>query len=71
MLTTGWERQGQHDPPWLPEDIKGRLLIRRNSQFDTGDLTSEEVEFLAGIEYRALRFLSYFVFVVSVRINFY
>jgi len=49
---------------WLPDSIDG-LTIGRNSEFYTDELTDEQLERLGGIEYRALRFLSYFVFAVS------
>ncbi|KAH8101386.1 TrkH-domain-containing protein [Cristinia sonorae] len=39
----------------------GRLVIGRNSDFNTDELTDEELEELGGLEYRALRFLSYLV----------
>lgn len=50
---------------WLPDGVDG-LIIGRNSEFYTDELTDEQLEHLGGIEYRALRFLSYFVFIVSV-----
>lgn len=49
---------------WLPENIGG-LVVGRNSRFFTEELDDEEVEQLGGVEYRALRLLSYFVFFVS------
>jgi len=52
---------------WLPSSIDG-LIVGRNSEFYTDQLTDEQLERLGGIEYRALRFLSYFIFAVSVEI---
>jgi len=52
---------------WLPGSIDG-LIVGRNSEFFTDQLTDEQLEHLGGIEYRALRFLSYFVFAVSAEI---
>lgn len=49
---------------WLPDGING-LLIGRNSRFYTEELEDEELEQIGGVEYRALRFLSYFVAAVS------
>ncbi|KAK7687989.1 hypothetical protein QCA50_008359 [Cerrena zonata] len=37
------------------------LIIGRNSHFNTDELTDEELEELGGLEYRALRLLSYLV----------
>lgn len=48
--------------PWLPFD---GLVVRRNSFFHTDSLTAEQLEAIGGVEYRALRFLSYFVIFVS------
>lgn len=51
---------------WLPEGFGG-LLIGRNSRFYTEELDDAELEQVGGVEYRALRFLSYFVGAVSPR----
>ena len=53
---------------WLPGSIDG-LIVGRNSEFYTDQLTDEQLEHLGGIEYRALRFLSYFIFAVSAGIG--
>ena len=42
-----------------------RLFMRRNSFFQTDALSDDELERIGGVEYRALRFLSYFVALVS------
>ncbi|KAI0078494.1 TrkH-domain-containing protein [Panus rudis PR-1116 ss-1] len=52
----------------LKEDFE-HLIIGRNSWFNTDELTDEELERLGGIEYRALRFLSYLVFFYFVGIQ--
>ena len=52
---------------WIPDSIDG-LIVGRNSEFNTDQLTDEQLEHLGGIEYRALRFLSYFIFAVSAEI---
>ncbi|KZV91059.1 TrkH-domain-containing protein [Exidia glandulosa HHB12029] len=43
---------------WVPFD---GLKVSRNSNFDYDDLTEEQLEKIGGIEYRALRLLSYLV----------
>lgn len=45
---------------WLPESISG-LVIGRNSRFWVHELSDEELEVIGGVEYRALRVLSYLV----------
>jgi hypothetical protein len=45
---------------WLPENLTG-LVIGRNSRFWVHELTNEELEMICGVEYRALRVLSYLV----------
>ena len=50
---------------WLPEGMEN-LIIGRNGRFYTEELEDEELEIIGGVEYRALRFLSYFVPAVSV-----
>ena len=68
-IVTHWRNRGQRGYlSWLPDGIDG-LIIGRNSEFYTDELTDEQLEHLGGIEYRALRFLSYFVFAVSVATN--
>ena len=65
-MVTRWRIHRQrHYLSWLPDSID-RLIIGRNSEFYTDELTDEQLEHLGGIEYRALRFLSYFVPAVSV-----
>ncbi|KAL4244289.1 TrkH Potassium Transport [Abortiporus biennis] len=46
---------------WLSEEF-GSLIIGRNSDFNTDELTDEELEKLGGLEYRALHLLTYLVF---------
>lgn len=66
-IVTHWRTHGQRRYlSWLPDGIDG-LTIGRNSEFYTDELTDEQLEQLGGIEYRALRFLSYFIFTVSVK----
>ncbi|KAL7423539.1 hypothetical protein Q5752_001119 [Cryptotrichosporon argae] len=45
---------------WLPDGL-GNLVVGRNSRFFTEELDDEELEQLGGVEYRALRLLSYLV----------
>lgn len=45
---------------WMPEKLGG-LVIGRNSRFFSEELDDEELEELGGVEYRALRLLSYLV----------
>jgi len=60
------QNHGQHRYlSWLPDG----LVIGRNSEFYTDELTDEQLERLGGIEYRALRFLSYFIFAVSPEVS--
>ncbi|KAH9891144.1 TrkH-domain-containing protein [Cubamyces lactineus] len=54
------ERSPSKDMKWLSDSLKG-LVIGRNSEFHTEELTDEQLEELGGIEYRALRMLSYIV----------
>lgn len=54
----------EHVVSWLPDGFGG-LVIGRNSRFFTEELEDERVEQIGGVEYRALRFLSYFVGAVS------
>ncbi|KAJ6542799.1 potassium transporter [Mycena capillaripes] len=44
--------------PWLSFD---GLVVGRNSAFRTETLSDEQLEFIGGVEYRALRFLSYLI----------
>ncbi|PFH45965.1 hypothetical protein AMATHDRAFT_8427 [Amanita thiersii Skay4041] len=46
------------DTPWLKFD---GLVVGRNSDFHTEELSDEELEKIGGQEYRALRFLSYLI----------
>lgn len=55
-------REDARRAPWLPFD---GLIVRRNSFFHTDRLTDEQLEAVGGVEYRALRFLSYFVIFVG------
>ena len=65
-IVTNLRVHGQrHYLSWLPDSIDG-LIVGRNSEFYTDELTDEQLEHLGGIEYRALRFLSYLVPAVSV-----
>ena len=50
---------------WLPDSLQG-LVIGRNSRFYTEDLDDEVIEQLGGVEYKALRFLSWLVPIVSL-----
>lgn len=50
---------------WMPEKLGG-LVIGRNSRFFSEELDDEELEQLGGVEYRALRLLSYLVPAVSI-----
>jgi hypothetical protein len=54
---------------WLSDGFDG-LSIGRNSHFNTELLSDEQLEELGGIEYRALRALSYIVIVVRLSIHF-
>ncbi|KAJ7725300.1 potassium transporter [Mycena maculata] len=46
------------DVPWLTFD---GLVVGRNSAFRTETLSDEQLEFIGGVEYRALRLLSYVI----------
>ncbi|KAJ7166639.1 potassium transporter [Mycena filopes] len=46
------------ETPWLSFD---GLVVGRNSAFRTESLSDEQVEFIGGVEYRALRLLSYLI----------
>jgi hypothetical protein len=45
---------------WLPDGMEN-LIIGRNGRFYTEELEDEKLEVIGGVQYRALRFLSYFV----------
>ncbi|WVW80474.1 hypothetical protein I302_102456 [Kwoniella bestiolae CBS 10118] len=45
---------------WMPEGLGG-MVIGRNSRFWSEELDDEELEQIGGVEYRALRLLSYLV----------
>lgn len=49
---------------WMPDTLT-LLVVGRNSRFFTEELDDDELEQIGGVEYRALRFLSYFVAAVS------
>lgn len=49
---------------WMPSTLQ-HLVVGRNSRFFTEELDDDELEDIGGVEYRALRFLSYFVTAVS------
>lgn len=55
--------QEQNAVPWLK--FNG-LTVGRNSFFHTDYLTDEQLEEIGGVEYRALRLLSYLVAFVSI-----
>ncbi|KAJ7145738.1 cation transport protein-domain-containing protein [Mycena epipterygia] len=48
------------DVPWLGLVLDG-LVVGRNSAFRTEELSDEQLEFIGGVEYRALRLLSYLI----------
>ncbi|KAF8169153.1 cation transport protein-domain-containing protein [Mycena galopus ATCC 62051] len=52
------ETLAAREVPWL--DFDG-LVVGRNSAFQTEELSDEQLEFISGVEYRALRLLSYFI----------
>ncbi|KAI0367488.1 TrkH-domain-containing protein [Pilatotrama ljubarskyi] len=58
------ERSSTH-MKWLGESLKD-LVIGRNGDIHTEELTDEQLEELGGIEYRALRLLSYIVILYFV-----
>lgn len=49
---------------WMPEGLE-HLVIGRNSRFYTEELEADVIEQLGGVEYRALRMLSYLIPLVS------
>lgn len=49
---------------WLSQNLSG-LMVGRNGDFNTDELTDDQLEELGGLEYRALRALSYIVMIVS------
>jgi len=50
---------------WMPDTLAS-LVVGRNSRFFTEELDDEELEQIGGVEYRALRLLSYAVAAVSL-----
>ncbi|KAJ7079638.1 potassium transporter [Mycena belliarum] len=52
------ETLGAKEAPWLSFD---GLVVGRNSAFRTETLTDEQIEAIGGVEYRALRLLSYLI----------
>ena len=69
VATLGVEASGRSDnwdelratvASWMPEKLGG-LVVGRNSRFFSEELDDEELEQLGGVEYRALRLLSYLV----------
>ncbi|KAF7345041.1 Potassium transporter [Mycena venus] len=52
------ETLGAKEVPWLSFD---GLVVGRNSAFHTETLSDDQLEFIGGVEYRALRLLSYFI----------
>ena len=56
-------RTKSHKVSWLKFD---GLVVGRNSLFHTDRLTDEQLEEIGGVEYRALRLLSYLVPFVCV-----
>lgn len=49
---------------WMPDTLTS-LVVGRNSRFFTEELDDDDLEQIGGVEYRALRLLSYFVSAVS------
>jgi hypothetical protein len=49
---------------WMPNTLAS-LVVGRNSRFFTEELDDEELEQIGGVEYRALRLLSYAVAAVG------
>jgi hypothetical protein len=49
---------------WMPDTLAS-LVVGRNSRFFTEELDDEDLEKIGGVEYRALRLLSYAVAAVS------
>jgi hypothetical protein len=47
-------------------DTLASLVVGRNSRFFTEELDDEDLEKIGGVEYRALRLLSYAVAAVSI-----
>lgn len=50
---------------WMPDTLAS-LVVGRNSRFFTEELDDEDLEKIGGVEYRALRLLSYAVAAVSI-----
>ncbi len=55
----------KHATRWMPEQLNG-LVVGRNSRFFSEELDDNELEQIAGVEYRALRLLGYVVGGVSL-----
>ena len=61
----GWQEMLRSSvASWMPDTLQ-HLVVGRNSRFFTEELDDDELEDIGGVEYRALRFLSYFVAAVS------
>jgi len=58
--------QNKHIASWLKFD---GLTVGRNSFFHTHSLTDEQLEEIGGVEYRALRLLSYLIAFASIDNN--
>ena len=59
-IEESWDDVKAHVAKWMPEKLGG-LVIGRNGRFFTEELDDETLEILGGVEYRALRLLSYLV----------
>jgi hypothetical protein len=60
----GWSDIVTGAARWMPDTLAS-LVVGRNSRFFTEELDDEELELIGGVEYRALRLLSYAVAAVS------
>jgi hypothetical protein len=61
---SGWSGLVTSAARWMPDTLAS-LVVGRNSRFYTEELDDEELEQVGGVEYRALRLLSYAVAAVS------
>ena len=61
----GWSDIVTGAARWMPDTLTS-LVVGRNSRFFTEELDDEDLELIGGVEYRALRLLSYAVAAVSV-----
>jgi len=61
----GWSDIVTGAARWMPDTLAS-LVVGRNSRFFTEELDDEDLELIGGVEYRALRLLSYAVAAVSV-----